>query len=728
VGVFEWGPLETATPVADYDHFREIFGPGRCLLANYESPAQLQQWFLGNKGQRAIIVRVTHKVSGVTQATKATHTAQTDTVAPTKGQLVGDVALPVALADGDQFDFSVNGGGTDSAVFNAAAAAFECTNAETYALSDAQTLIFEIDNSGSQTVTFNTAEFVAIGAATAEEVAAVINGEARGCSATVTSGGTKVTITSDTLGTGSELDVTGGTAAATLGFTITTTNGTGDAVNSASVTGAELKTLVEGDVSGCTVSGSAFFTIETDTPGSGGSIQLEATNEYAKLSSDTATHTGFDGTAVNTLKLDAKYYGAMGNQITYDVADASNGVAADFNLVFYIYGVFKERHLNVTMDTTGDRYVEDVLNTSSEASGLIVGTDQSATGTVLQRRPVNVTGQALTGGDDGLTSLDDADFYGGDTYDDGFYAFNGNPDGDILCVPDRPTTTLQNQALTMCSGTWSGKCVFVPDPPDNSDKDAIVTHMASVSSDEYGAGMPWPRVLVPNPDKVVYGKADTIELGPSVSWAARMARNSQEYDDGEFHQPGNEDHGLLTNVVGLEGETTADIRHEVRQDGVRDYVTDNRVNPVLAGRRLGGGFGVWVNDVQNLKPTSNLWSSVGEVRGVAACRKDIEAYMETRRTQPNSEDNRLIDKDAIEAYMVGRTVKGSFASKKASEAFYVNTDPKGEGINNPLEQKAQKYHILVGMATADPARFIDLGFTKDQRAIQSYVQQQMAGQ
>jgi hypothetical protein len=40
VGVFEWGPLETATPVANYDHFREIFGPGRCLLANYEAGDQ----------------------------------------------------------------------------------------------------------------------------------------------------------------------------------------------------------------------------------------------------------------------------------------------------------------------------------------------------------------------------------------------------------------------------------------------------------------------------------------------------------------------------------------------------------------------------------------------------------------------------------------------------------------------------------------------------------------
>jgi hypothetical protein len=654
----------------------------------------------------------------------------TGATAATYGTWTGDVALPVALEDADQFDFSIDGGGTDSAVFNATAASVECASAETYALSDGQTLTFHIDGATSdQTVTFNTAEFVAIGAATAEEVAAVINGEATGCSATVTSAGTKVTITSDSKGTGSEVHITGGTANTALGFVTTTNAGTGDAVDASSVTAAELKTLIEGDVAGCTVGTSgSYLTVRTNVAGASGSVQLEATNEYAKIGSNTATHTGSNGAAQNTLKIDGKYYGSMGNNITYDIANASNGVAADFDMKFYVYGVLKETKPNLTMSSTGARYVVDILNSGSESSGLVSVADQGATGTTLQRRPANVTGQSLAGGSDGLASLSDADFYGGDTYDDGFYAFNQQPDGDILCVPDRPTTTLQNSALAMCATTWEGKCFFIPDPPDGSDKDAIVTHMASLNSTEYGAGMPWPRVLVPNPSKTVYGQGDTLELGPSVSWAARMARNSQEYDDAQFHQPGNEIHGLLTNVVGLEGETTPDVKHEVRQPGVQDYVTDNRVNPVLSGRRLGGGFGVWVNDVQCLNPTSELWASVGEARGVCSVRKDLAAYCETRRTQPNTEENRLIDEDAIEAYLVGWTVRGAFASKKASEAFYVNTDPRGEGINNPLEQADQKYHILVGMATADPARFIDLGLTKDKRAITSYVQQQLAGQ
>lgn len=722
IGVCEWGPLDAATPIIDFDHFREVFGPGRCFLASYETPVQLQQWFLG-RGRKAIVVRTNHKVAGVNQGTKATYTAQTGVTAATKGSVTGTNALPVALADGDTLDFSVNGGATDTATFNATAAVRTCANSETYALADGMTLTVSIDGGSVQTITFNTAEFVAIGTATAEEVCAVINGELLGARAT---GTTDVTITSDTLGTGSGVNVTGGTSNAALGFVTGNIAGTGDAVNSASVTGAELKTLIEGDVTGVTVSGTTYLTIETDTAGSGGSVQVEvASTADDELGLDNATHAGFDGLAANTLKIDGKYIGAMGNQLACTISAATSGVASEFDLKVYLYGGLKKTYRNVTMDTAATRYVETVVNTGNESSLLIAVTDQSATGTATQRRPANVSTAALTGGDDGLTSLDDNDFLGSTAYDDGLFAFETNEDGDILVCPDRPTVAFQNGAFIQVETEWQGKNVFIPDPPDGSDKDAIVVHMGSLTYTDYAAGMPWPRVKIPNPSKTVYGQADTIEVGPSCSWAARMARNSELYDDQQFHQPGNQDYGLLTNVVGLEGETD-EVKHEVLRGPVRDYVTDYRVNPVVSGRRVKGGFGVWVNDVQSMNPDSELWASVGEARGLAILRKEIEAYIETRRTQNNTVEFRMTDQDVITGYMMGWTVKGAFATKKVSEAFYVNTDPQGLGINNAQEQADQNYHIIVAPATARPARFVGIQFTRDTRAIESFIQRQKA--
>jgi len=89
-------------------------------------------------------------------------------------------------------------------------------NTQTYALVDGQTLTVRVDGqSAAQTVTFNTADFAAIGAATAAEVAAVISTDLASPSATGGTSGGAVTITSDS---GGSILVTGGTANAALGF------------------------------------------------------------------------------------------------------------------------------------------------------------------------------------------------------------------------------------------------------------------------------------------------------------------------------------------------------------------------------------------------------------------------------------------------------------------------------------------------------------------------------
>lgn len=90
-------------------------------------------------------------------------------------------------------------------------------NTETYALTDGETITVKVDNGSTQTVTFNTADFVAIGAALAVEVARVITGDLTGAIAYVVTGG-KIQIESLTAGPSSQIEVTGGLANAELGF------------------------------------------------------------------------------------------------------------------------------------------------------------------------------------------------------------------------------------------------------------------------------------------------------------------------------------------------------------------------------------------------------------------------------------------------------------------------------------------------------------------------------
>lgn len=104
-----------------------------------------------------------------------------------------------------------------------AATAISSANAETYALSNGQTLTVKIDGGSEQTATFNTGDFVAIGSATAAEVAAVIDTDITG--ATSSDEGGFVRIYNESDATGNSIEVTGGTANTALGFSTTIVKG-----------------------------------------------------------------------------------------------------------------------------------------------------------------------------------------------------------------------------------------------------------------------------------------------------------------------------------------------------------------------------------------------------------------------------------------------------------------------------------------------------------------------
>lgn len=716
-GITEWGPEGVATVSVDYDDWFLKFGG---FLSGYMTPISVREFFAGG-GRQVVTVRITKYNAGATTAVKASKVFQTDTTAATAGEVTGSIVGPFALVAGDTLIGNVDAVGEQTLTIAATAAARENTPAETYALTTGQVLTVKVNQEAvAQSIAFLTAEFVNIAAATAEEVAAVINAKIVGARATVTSGGTKVTITSDRKGTKSYIEVTGGTANTVLTFATAEVQGTGNVENVSSVTVTELKTLLEAtwtNSGGVTVSSSGgMIKIVSDTTGAASSIQVAAASTGDdELGLDNAVHSGGTGVAQNTLKLWGKYYGTKGNSLTATVETASNGEAARFDVRVYLSGIQQELWRNLTMDTADANYAETIINAETGGSRWITADDQTATGTTLQRRPVTISATALTGGGDGLAGLADADFIGTAGYGNGFFAFDTKPDdGDILICPDTTAVAVQNAATAMCETNWKGKVVFIPDPPAASSYSGIVTQAQNLTASESRTGIIWPRVLIPNPDKAIYGADDVITICPSGPWAARMALNSKLYEESVWKQPSNERYGLLTNVTDVE-------RDEVQKETVREYVTPYLVNPIIKGKTLDGSFGVWVNDCQSGKSTGN-WRSVGEIRGVAKVAKDVSAFAEVERTQGNNEDSRRRQALALEGYMIKWCVKGAFASRNASLAFYVNTDPEGLTLNNALEQEAQRLNWLIGIATAQPGRFVEVGITRDQRAVMVLIQ------
>jgi hypothetical protein len=722
-GVTLWGEINKPSIVVDFDDY---FEKHRGYMLSYETPVQVRQFFLGG-GRKAIVVRIVHcsSLGAPVSAAKASRDLLTAAVAPSGGFALGTVIGPFALQNGDTLIGKVDGNaGQETATIVATKALVESTNAETYGLADGNTLLVKINGGAVQTIAFNTAEFASIAAATAEEVAAVINAELVGGSAQATSGGTKVTIYSDTLGTSSKVQVTGGTGNGALGFiTVEQVTVGNNVANAASVAVSELKTIIEAAWvygAGVTVSNSGgAVKILSNTTGPLSSVQVVAASTADdELGLDNAVHSGSTGAAVNTLKLRGKYEGGtVGNAITADVTNATDGIAEHFDVVVYISGARDKAITNLTMDATSPNYAPERLKHEKNESLLIDAIDLSAPGTTLQKRPANSTGNALTGGDDGLTLLDDNDFIGLEQYSTGLYALDQIDEGDILICPDRATTTMQNRMSLWMETNRKNTCTGIPDPPLGLSDDDAITHATSLTPSEQFQALPWPCLKIPNPDKAVYGNDTFVTIKPSGSIAARMAGNTTKYETHVATQPGNEIYGRLINVIDVENQ-------DVRRIGVRRKITPNHINPIMAAKDTTGVYGVWLNDVQALRSDFNF-KSIGENRVMAVIRKAVMRYLETIRTTPNTPDNRLKDQKIIEAYMLQWVARNALATTNANDAFYVNTDPKGNGINNALVQEREEYKVILAVATARARRFVEVMFTRDQRAVEAALLQQL---
>lgn len=223
------------------------------------------------------------------------------------------LAGPYDLAHNQTLIIDVNNGGNLTATFTGSAA-FDQTKAATYNLEDGWTLQVKIDGGVTQTVTFALADFADIDAATALELAAVFNAQLVGCFATVV-GGTDVRITSDRKGTGSRVQIMGGTAEAELAFDGETV-GTGNVSNIDAVTEDEAKTVIEAAMAGVTVvTGGAGLKIQTNATGIAAELDVKA-HTATNLGFSVAVTTGF-APALTILNPDGEVVGT-GNVANID--------------------------------------------------------------------------------------------------------------------------------------------------------------------------------------------------------------------------------------------------------------------------------------------------------------------------------------------------------------------------------------------------------------------------
>lgn len=716
IGITEKGPVGKSTLLFSYEEFVKIFGGD--VGVGYAA-GSMQAFFQGG-GQRSYFTRIVHYTlqggSLAPSSKSAALTLNSSPGQPAAAQITGTVIGPYSLTPGDTLAITRDAAGLSTATFTATAASIS-TDAGPFDLANGQTVALRIDGGAPRAVVLSAADFVDITAATAEELALVIAAAVSEVTAVANVDDT-VTITSKQRGTGSSIEViSGGTASAALGLTLGIATGTGNVDDITAVKISEIKTIVEAAVSGVTVTDfGGAVRITAATTGASGLLQVQAASTADdELGIDNLAHPGGTGAAQPTLTIDAKYPGTYANRITVLISPATSGIAAEFNLSVYSDGVLIETFPNLTMFNGDQRHIERVVNaTDSTGSRFIQATDlRIAPGAVnaAVERPANSGGTPavafgpLSGGDDGLVGISEADFVGDSATRSGFYSFDLNDDPDLLICPEVASPAVHNAALSYCSVTRNGEMFFIADPPAGLSPEGAVNYVTAVAAikntTEHGAFY-WPRVKVLNPNTSIYGSAATIIVPPSGHIAGMFARVDSSKVGGVYLPPGGTSRGILPNVLGFENEAVLDEK-------VRDFLTPALINPITRLR----GSPIAVDDVMTLR-SNGAFPTIAERRGVTFIERSVKDGLQWARLENNDETLRCAVERTIRLFLLQQMRYGAFRSQNPDTAFYIDV---GEALNPPSEQFAGKLNVRIGLATQKPARWIIITVAQDTRAL-----------
>lgn len=707
-GVTQRGPVDQEVLINGPDEFSRIFGGH---IASSDASLFVKMFF-ENGGTELHFVRVVHHTDSSDPLTKASAAAtlnvNTSALAATSGSVTSSNTGPWNLEPGDTITASVNGGGNLTATFTATAAARDSSGAWPKALVDGQTLLVSVDGAAAQTVTFLTAEFVAIGAATVAEVAAVIAAKLTGVLVSVVGGQARVT--SDRRGTSSGINVTGGTANGVLAFTTGNIAGTGNVSNIESVTFTEAKTVLEAAIAGTTVTNvGGAAKVSSNTVGGASSILIVASSSADdEFGFDNATHTGSAGGAVATVRFDAKSDGAYGNSVRPIISAATSGEASRFNLAVEFNGAIVERFAELTMLATDARYVETIVNADGTGSAYITATDLEVALDPPDDRPANGTFGPMTGGNDGLVGLADADFVGGEGANGtvGLRCLDDVQNLSLLAVPGRATATVHNGMITYCEIVREGLCFAILDPPRNQTAAQIVSYVtttAAIHNLSERSAIYWPNVLISNPNKSVFGNTDTIVAPPSGAIAGCYARTDAKTASGVFVPPAGVENGVLFNIAGLE-------MPEVKKIAKRKIVFPKLINPISTE-----GGPIFLDGARCLKE-NGAFPTIGERRGVIFIEASLKIGLVFMRHR--NINSRLYNegKKTVLGFMIQQTNNEAFASTKPSEAFNIDF---GKGLNPASRKFARQVWARLSVATAKPSEFINLLVTPDTRALEA---------
>ncbi len=411
---------------------------------------------------------------------------------------------------------------------------------------------------------------------------------------------------------------------------------------------------------------------------------------------------------VEALRVEGKDPGAYANRLELEVRPSTSGEPGAFDLAVIEDGAYREAFIDLSMARASPRHVERVVHAPRGGSALIRVVDLGPPG---EAAPAPQTAR-LTGGDDGLAGLGDADFIGSERAKTGLRALDAVQDLSLLLVPGQATAAVHNAMVTYCEQVREGLVFAILDPPAGHGASGVIDYVvngAALANLSEHAALYWPRVRILNPARSVFGPSDQLVVAPSGIIAGVLARNDSARPGGVYDPPAGVDAGRMFGVFGFETD-------EVLEERKRDLVYPKRINPLTTGP----GLPRYIDGSRTLKGDGNF-PYVAERRGVSFIERALKQGLQFARHKNNTEGLRAQVRRTITAFLLTQMNNGAFRSRDPEQAFFVDVS---ETLNTPTIIFAGKLVARVGLATNKPAEFIILRISQDTRALEA----ELAGQ
>jgi len=727
-GVTERGPIRVPQFLTSWEEYVENFGG---FIVDSDLPLAVRGAF--DNGATAVWVSRTAHYTDINDANSVTAVAGEQNL-PDRGgaataALIDSNVGPFALEPGQQLDVQIDGAGVDSLVFAATPAEVTTGNNEPFALVNGDTFVYQATDKTSgaldiqRTITFLTADFALIGAATAQEVADVINRDGIGISAEVVAG-PAVTIRTDARGSGADLLVDAGSTGVTAGKLNIATGTTSSAgPNNVALIDAVTAIEIAALLTALPLSAGTATTFTTTNPndtlrlagvttGVGGTAVIEATTTALGIFAGALpiSVTGSAAGITNTLRALAQDPGLFIGSYAVVIENATSGDVNRFNARVTRNGVTQETWPNLSMDPLDENYVEDFIAANSN---LIFLEDLSSPAVSPNNLPALGTYTAWVNQDDGLTGLVDIDFVGSQASGTGFYAFDIVDNITLLVTPGRATSAVHNAMIQYCEVHRVGTTFAILDPPETLDEQQIKTYVQTTAAiqgiSEFGA-IYWPRVEILNPSTAIYGPAERLVVPPSGHIMGMYARTDASRAGGVYEAPAGVEIGRLFGVLGFETDDTLDERK-------RDVVYPERINPITAI----DGSPRHVDGSRTLKGNGNF-PSVSERRGVIFIATSLKQGLLFAKHRNNDRRLRMEVKRTIQAFLLIQFNNKAFRGDTPAESFFVDVSD----ALNPIELVfAGQMCVRIGLATQKPLEFLVLKITQDTRELEQRLAEQL---